>query len=175
MNDHQPWEFTCKNCGDHNLTDTHVWSILAGPRSESWQEWGQFEEDHLGCCEFKEKIEQDKDEQGEVKRGDFGEFAEDDSVSKPEEYEKLEQESDPESDEFYVNCTSCDREIEFGWVSPWHYGLNQGPVILMIENYRTGLLWRLMRDCPYIVNGLQQADFEGIGYEPCNAKLKEIL
>jgi hypothetical protein len=47
-----------------------------------------------------------------------------------------------------------------GWVSSWHYGLNRGPVILMIENYRTGLLWRLMRDCPYIVNGLQRADFE---------------
>ena len=29
----------------------------------------------------------------------------------------------------------------YGWVSPWHYGLNQGPIILMIENYRTGLLW----------------------------------
>jgi len=34
------------------------------------------------------------------------------------------------------------------WVSPWHYGLNQGPIILMIENYRTGLLWQLMRNCP---------------------------
>jgi hypothetical protein len=48
-----------------------------------------------------------------------------------------------------------------GWVSPWHYGLNEGPVILMIENYRTGLLWRLMRDCPYIVNGLLRAGFDG--------------
>ena len=38
----------------------------------------------------------------------------------------------------------------YGWVSPWHYGLNQGPIVLMIENYRTGLLWRLMRDCPSI-------------------------
>jgi hypothetical protein len=46
-----------------------------------------------------------------------------------------------------------------GWVSPWHYGINQGPIILMIENYRTGLLWRLMRDCPYIVSGLHQAGF----------------
>ena len=35
-----------------------------------------------------------------------------------------------------------------GWVSPWHYGLNQGPIILMIENFRTGLLWRLTRNCP---------------------------
>jgi len=48
-----------------------------------------------------------------------------------------------------------------GWVSPWHYGINQGPIILMIENNRNGLLWRLMRDCPYIVNGLQRAGFNG--------------
>jgi hypothetical protein len=51
----------------------------------------------------------------------------------------------------------------YGWVSPWHYGLNQGPIIVMIENYRTGLLWRLMRDCPYIVSGLQRAGFDGGG------------
>ena len=45
------------------------------------------------------------------------------------------------------------------WVSPWHYGLNQGPIVLMIENYRTGLLWRLMRKCPYIANVLRRAGF----------------
>jgi hypothetical protein len=43
----------------------------------------------------------------------------------------------------------------YGWVSPWHYGINQGPINPMIENYRTGLLWRLMRDCPYVVTGLR--------------------
>ncbi len=47
------------------------------------------------------------------------------------------------------------------WVSPWHYGLNQGPVILMLENYRSDLLWGLMRNCPYIVNGLRRAGFTG--------------
>jgi len=48
-----------------------------------------------------------------------------------------------------------------GWVSPWHYGLNQGPIVLMIENYLSGLLWRLMRNCPYIVSGLRRAGFTG--------------
>ena len=47
------------------------------------------------------------------------------------------------------------------WVSPWHYGLNQGPIILMIENYRTELLWQLMRKCPYIATGLRRAGFTG--------------
>lgn len=47
------------------------------------------------------------------------------------------------------------------WVSPWHFGLNQGPIILMIENYRTGLLWQLTRKCPYIADGLRRAGFDG--------------
>lgn len=48
-----------------------------------------------------------------------------------------------------------------GWVSPWHYGLNEGPIVSMIENYRTGLVWRLMRSCPYIARGLRRAGFTG--------------
>ncbi len=37
------------------------------------------------------------------------------------------------------------------WVSAGHFGLDQGIVVLMIENHRTQLIWRLMRDCPFIV------------------------
>jgi hypothetical protein len=48
-----------------------------------------------------------------------------------------------------------------GWISPWHYGINQGPINPMIENYRTGLLWRLMQSCPYVVRGLRRAGFTG--------------
>ena len=47
------------------------------------------------------------------------------------------------------------------WVSPWHFGLNQGPIVLMIENYRSGMLWRLMKGCPPIVTGLRRAGFSG--------------
>jgi hypothetical protein len=46
-----------------------------------------------------------------------------------------------------------------GWVSPWHFGIDQGPIILMIENHRSGLLWSLMRRCPHIVTGLRRAGF----------------
>ncbi len=50
----------------------------------------------------------------------------------------------------------------FGWwVSPWHFGINEGPVVLMIENYRTGMIWRLMRHSPFIQRGLQRAGFTG--------------
>jgi hypothetical protein len=46
-----------------------------------------------------------------------------------------------------------------GWISSDHLGLNQGPIVLMIENYRTDFLWRLMRNCPHIVRGLRRAGF----------------
>ncbi|MFD2273095.1 glucoamylase family protein [Undibacterium arcticum] len=49
----------------------------------------------------------------------------------------------------------------YGWVSPWHFGINQGPIIPMIENYRSELPWRLMRDYPYIADGLRRAAFTG--------------
>ena len=46
-----------------------------------------------------------------------------------------------------------------GWISRAHFALDQGPVVLMIENYRSGLLWRLMRRCPFVVDGLRRAGF----------------
>lgn len=49
----------------------------------------------------------------------------------------------------------------YGWVSPWHFGINEGPIILMIENYRSEFIWDLMRDCPYISKGLRRAGFSG--------------
>lgn len=57
----------------------------------------------------------------------------------------------------------------YGWVSPDHCGLNQGPIILMIENHRTDMLWSLMRSCPCIVNGLQRAGFTGGWLKPVSA------
>ena len=47
------------------------------------------------------------------------------------------------------------------WVTPYHFGIDQGPVILMIENYRTGLIWNIMRRSSYIVAGLRRAGFRG--------------
>jgi hypothetical protein len=60
------------------------------------------------------------------------------------------------------NPTFSDRKSnKKGWVSLGYYGLDQGPIVAMIENYRTGFLWRLMRGCPYIVEGLRRAGFQG--------------
>jgi hypothetical protein len=48
-----------------------------------------------------------------------------------------------------------------GWVSPYHFGINQGPIVLMIENHRSGLVWDVVRRCPYVVGGLRRAGFRG--------------
>jgi hypothetical protein len=47
------------------------------------------------------------------------------------------------------------------WVTPHHFGIDQGPVVLMIENYRSGLIWDLMRRCPAVIAGLRRAGFTG--------------
>jgi hypothetical protein len=48
-----------------------------------------------------------------------------------------------------------------GWISPWHLGLNQGPIIAMIENFQSGLIWNTIKKCPHIINGLRRAGFSG--------------
>jgi hypothetical protein len=62
-----------------------------------------------------------------------------------------------------INQTFCDQSDTTldGWVSPYFFGLNLGPVVLMIENHHSGMLWNLMRDCRWIVDGLRRAGFDG--------------
>ena len=48
-----------------------------------------------------------------------------------------------------------------GWVSEGYFGLDQGVMVLMIENHRSRLIWELMRRCPYIGLGLRRAGFAG--------------
>jgi hypothetical protein len=48
-----------------------------------------------------------------------------------------------------------------GWVDNRYYGINQGPLLAMIENSRTGLLWQLSRSDPVLLRGLQRAGFRG--------------
>jgi hypothetical protein len=56
-----------------------------------------------------------------------------------------------------------------GWFDHEHLGIDQGPILAMIENHRTGLIWSLMRNNPYVVRGLCRADFSGSWIEgKCN-------
>jgi hypothetical protein len=50
---------------------------------------------------------------------------------------------------------------DLGWVDTRYYGINQGPILAMIENHRSGLLWRLSREDVVIRRGLERAGFQG--------------
>jgi hypothetical protein len=46
------------------------------------------------------------------------------------------------------------------WYATSHLAIDQGPIIVMIENYRSGLLWKLFMSCPEIQKGLKKLGFE---------------
>jgi hypothetical protein len=48
-----------------------------------------------------------------------------------------------------------------GWVDHDYLGIDQGALIAMIENYRSGLIWRVMRENAYVRRGLERAGFTG--------------
>ena len=47
-----------------------------------------------------------------------------------------------------------------GWYADTHLAIDQGPIIVMIENYRTGLLWRLFMQIPEVQQGLRHLGFD---------------
>ena len=50
---------------------------------------------------------------------------------------------------------------EHGWVDGDYLGIDQGPIIAMLENWRSEMVWKVMRTNPYIVRGLRRAGFTG--------------
>ncbi|MFZ2493653.1 MAG: glucoamylase family protein [Thermoanaerobaculia bacterium] len=50
---------------------------------------------------------------------------------------------------------------ELGWVDGDYLGIDQGPIVLMIENYRNGFVWEVMKKNPHIARGLRKAGFRG--------------
>lgn len=47
-----------------------------------------------------------------------------------------------------------------GWYAKSYLAIDEGPIVVMIENYRTGLLWKLFMSCPEIQKGLKKLDFQ---------------
>lgn len=47
-----------------------------------------------------------------------------------------------------------------GWYATSHLAIDQGPIVVMMENYRTGLLWKLFMSCPEIQGGLKKLGFQ---------------
>ncbi len=48
-----------------------------------------------------------------------------------------------------------------GWFDTDYLGIDQGPILAMIENHRSELVWRVMRRNPHVVRGLRAAGFRG--------------
>jgi hypothetical protein len=48
-----------------------------------------------------------------------------------------------------------------GWFDVDYLGIDEGPIVAMIENYRSGLVWKTMRKNAHIVEGLKRAGFTG--------------
>jgi hypothetical protein len=49
----------------------------------------------------------------------------------------------------------------FGWVDTDHLGIDQGPILAMLENHRSELVWQVMQRNPHIRTGLERAGFTG--------------
>jgi len=59
------------------------------------------------------------------------------------------------------NPTVINKKGEQGWVDEDYLGIDEGPIVIQLENYRNGFVWNLMKKNPYIVAGLKKAGFTG--------------
>jgi hypothetical protein len=63
-------------------------------------------------------------------------------------------------DRLFADCGFLDAFSETeNWVADTYLAIDQGPIIVMIENYRSGLLWNLFMSCPEVRLGLQRLEF----------------
>ena len=75
------------------------------------------------------------------------------------------QDANPQaSGEYCFRCSinptySSESEADLPWTSAYHFGINLGPIVMMCENFRSALPWRLMRSSPHIKSGLLRAGF----------------
>lgn len=59
------------------------------------------------------------------------------------------------------NLTYPNKNGTTGWVDPDYLGIDQGPILIQIDNYQSGTILNLMKKNPYIVRGLKKAGFTG--------------
>jgi outer membrane protein TolC len=52
--------------------------------------------------------------------------------------------------------------LDEGWHSPMYYGIDRGVMLLMLENFRSGFVWKQFMNTPYAKKGLDLAGFEKI-------------
>lgn len=51
------------------------------------------------------------------------------------------------------------------WYPKRYLAIDQGPIIVMMENYRSGLLWNLFMSCPEVQTGLKKLGFSSVHYK----------
>ncbi len=49
--------------------------------------------------------------------------------------------------------------VHHDWYKPWYLAIDQGPIVVMMENHRSGLLWNLFMSCEEVQDGLNSLDF----------------
>ncbi|MBC8043418.1 MAG: Tat pathway signal protein [Rhizobacter sp.] len=60
-----------------------------------------------------------------------------------------------------INPSYAATDTGSGWIDVDYLGIDQGPIVLMLENYRSEFVWKLMQRNPYIRRGLMRAGFQG--------------
>lgn len=141
MSEKAEHQFTCKNCGSHDLRVVREYMIVnyctetlpcdCGSTSDgiaaqydyhvatSYREWGLLDDTHHWEKEESEKLDEPSEEDGfEVFCEKCYETAPEDDWQQEEENAEQDSEQAPDSTEFYVYCDRCEREIEFGWSHP---------------------------------------------------------
>ncbi len=53
-----------------------------------------------------------------------------------------------------------------GWFTPRYLAIDQGPIVVMMENHKSGLLWNLFMSCPDVKGGLKKLGFESPHLKP---------
>jgi hypothetical protein len=60
-----------------------------------------------------------------------------------------------------AHATSGTQDAAAGWIDADYLGIDQGPIVGMIENYRSGLIWKVLRQSAYLRRALGRAGFTG--------------
>ena len=63
---------------------------------------------------------------------------------------------------------------DIGWINGDYLGIDQGPILLMAENYRSELIWRVMKRSKHLRAGLQRAGFTGGWIDNQDAKGRPV-
>jgi len=59
------------------------------------------------------------------------------------------------------NTSVVNKDGSIGWFDHDYLGIDEGPILIQLENHRSDMVWKLMRKNPYVIEGLKRAGFTG--------------